>query len=256
MNTEPLETFAFIKSPYKATTRSLIQITRTDRVTPGQHDKGYAETHFRRASRNRQGKRSRKTSGKDFEMIKDEKTEISNVADSATNALKRHSASAALVGLGLGWFMWESMSNKSSEPETSRQETQTSKPESHFTEQQSSQPESHHSFRERIEPIKHKAAEIKETAVQKARPVREKASRVIDERPLLIGAVGLAAGVLIGVLTSNYFKDSEFMGQTRQNLKQRTRSLLHNTKEKTGHVLDVAKRAAREEAEKQDLITH
>ncbi len=168
-------------------------------------------------------------------MISEESSEIKG-AGSAMDAFKQYSGPAALFGLGLGWFLYDSYKQSSVE-EAPRVAPEPEEP-------------------ERFAVIKQRAGEFKENAIGKSRQTRERVSRVIDERPYLVGIAGLAAGLMIGAVTGGYLRDNQFLGETRETIRQKARGLIHDTKEKAEHVLDVARRAAREEAERQHLITH
>ncbi len=167
-------------------------------------------------------------------MITDETGEMKG-AGSAMDTFKQYSGPAALFGLGLGWFLYDSY--KQSPEEAPQVAPEPEEP-------------------ERFAAIKQRAGEFKENAIEKSRQARERVSQVIEDRPYLVGIAGLTAGVLIGAITSGYLRDNQFLGETKETIRQKARGLLHDTKEKAEHVLDVARRAAREEAEKQRLITH
>jgi ElaB/YqjD/DUF883 family membrane-anchored ribosome-binding protein len=92
---------------------------------------------------------------------------------------------------------------------------------------------------------------------RKSQAVMEGISSYIDKNPLLVGFMGLSAGLILGILTSGVLEGrSELLDETRRTIKEKTGQILHETKEKAGHVIDAARQAAREEAERQELIPH
>jgi len=192
-------------------------------------------------------------------MLNEDIVEFSEkIGHAATETVKRHPGSVALMGLGLGLFALESLTKKSAaEKDVSTAEVQVGssypefeRPEPEFV-QQASEPEA-----QPVSRIREKAGRLRESALQKTAAARDRVSKAVDERPLILGCVGLTAGVIIGIVTSGYLRENEFLGETRETIKQKTRELLHDTRAKAEHVLDQAKRAAREEAERQHIITH
>ncbi len=101
-----------------------------------------------------------------------------------------------------------------------------------------------------------KAQQFRETAREKYQSTRGRVSHIIEERPVAVGIAGLAIGVIVGLATSNALRGDGFLGKTRENIKRRTREFVEGTREKAGRIAHQAGKAAREEAERQHLITH
>ncbi len=105
-----------------------------------------------------------------------------------------------------------------------------------------------------IPELKENVKAYREKTLQKARSAGRGISEYVDKHPMTVGFVGLSAGIIIGSLTSGIFRNTEILDETRKSLKEKTRDFLKDTREKAGHILEVAQRAAKEEAERQNLI--
>lgn len=168
------------------------------------------------------------------------KTSATDAASTAVDAIKEHPAITALMGLGLSWLL----TNSFLRPETAGEKIED--------------------LREKAEEFaESKAVELKETAMEaeemvsgRPRSVLDGISDFVDENPLIVGAVGISAGLILGLLTSGVLRESGFIDETRRTVKTKTRQILSDTKEKAGHVIDAARQAAREEAERQHLMPH
>lgn len=178
-------------------------------------------------------------------MATEKTDEMWSAGSIAGDAFKRYPGTAALFGLGIGWFLFESMRHRS-DGEEALSEEMNGEP---FREIEKKEPE------EEFTALKH-SGDFRASALEKSRHARETVSRVIDERPLLVGIAGLTAGILIGAVTSGYMRENQFLGETKETIRKSARWLLQETKEKAEHVLDVARRAASEEAERQRLFIH
>jgi len=90
------------------------------------------------------------------------------------------------------------------------------------------------------------------TAWSTRRRVRRAGSSVghlIDERPLVVGLVGLAIGALLGALLPATRREDEWMGETRDDLARRARAEI----DKAERVAERAVDTARSEAAQRDL---
>ncbi|SPF34960.1 hypothetical protein SBDP1_130043 [Syntrophobacter sp. SbD1] len=164
---------------------------------------------------------------------------ISDVGDkvitNTVEAAKDHPGITALVGLGVSWITLHA---------ALRQKTAGGII--------PAQPEETEQFMESKVPIE----ESTEVVARKSGSLVEGVSSFVDENPLMIGFIGLSAGLILGILTSGVLEGNEIFDETRRAVKEKTRQLLYETKEKAGHVIDAARQAARQEAERQNLMSH
>ena len=91
--------------------------------------------------------------------------------------------------------------------------------------------------------------EIASSARHRIGRARGGLTHLLDERPLLVGAIGLAVGVALGALLPTTRREDEWFGETRDSLKHRARAEY----DKAERVAERAYRTARDEAESQDL---
>lgn len=86
-----------------------------------------------------------------------------------------------------------------------------------------------------------------------ARRVQDQYERSLQENPLAVGAVALAAGAAVGLMLPSTRVEDRLMGETRENLTQKAEEAARDTFGKLQHVAGEAGRAARKEAEYQGL---
>lgn len=200
------------------------------------------------------------------------------IGSKAKETMKDHPYSSALVGFGAGYFMYKSMKKKSAE-ESETTSSETSIPQAPYTEtetppgmeyglsggeyhlgpsptQQSTQEPEISGKIPRFSQYRETAKQYGEKALEKTHAARTRLSEYADENPFVVGFIGLSLGVVVGVLTSKALSENELIDETRRTLKEKTRGLLRETREKAGHIIEEARRAAKEEAERQNLITH
>ncbi len=160
---------------------------------------------------------------------------------SAVETVKDHPGITALVGLGVSWLLADNML---------KQKTTNGKI-------AQSQEQAEEYIESNLPHLKESVKESKETIARKSQTVMEGIAGYMDENPLLVGFIGLSAGLILGILTSGVLEGrNELLDETRRTIKTKTGQILHETKEKAGHVIDAARQAAREEAERQHLIPH
>lgn len=106
--------------------------------------------------------------------------------------------------------------------------------------------ESAHSARERMDELGHRSQEQYYRA-------RDNVNHMIEEQPLMIGALGLAVGAVLGAMLPSTRREDEMMGQTRDELfnkaKQTAREQSEHLKESAQRVGEVAKQEARQNAD-------
>ncbi|HUQ33148.1 MAG TPA: DUF3618 domain-containing protein [Pyrinomonadaceae bacterium] len=86
-----------------------------------------------------------------------------------------------------------------------------------------------------------------------ARRVQDQYRQSVQEKPLAVGAVALAAGAAVGLMLPSTRVEDQWMGETRENFTQLAEQAARGTFEKVQHVASEAGRAARKEAEYQGL---
>ncbi|HVG33975.1 MAG TPA: DUF3618 domain-containing protein [Pyrinomonadaceae bacterium] len=86
-----------------------------------------------------------------------------------------------------------------------------------------------------------------------ARRVQGQYQQSLQENPLAVGAVALAAGAAVGLMLPSTRMEDQWMGETRENLTQMAEQAARGTIEKVQQVASEAGRAARKEAEYQGL---
>jgi ElaB/YqjD/DUF883 family membrane-anchored ribosome-binding protein len=179
------------------------------------------------------------------ERIKAMKTQsISEASEKAINNttefIRNHPTETVLTGLGVGCLIALGMRMQS------RTGGKTNTPVDEVG------PDARKEPSERTEKLEQASAE----ATEISRSVRDSISGFMDENPLTTGFIGLSTGVLIGILTSGILRENELINETRRNIKEKTLQILNETKEKAGRVVGVARQAAKEEAERQNLLLH
>jgi hypothetical protein len=93
------------------------------------------------------------------------------------------------------------------------------------------------------------AQEVASTARHRIGRARGGLTHLIEERPLLVGAIGLAVGVALGAVLPTTRREDEWFGETRDSLKHRARAEY----DKAERVAERAYRTARDEAQRQEL---
>lgn len=108
--------------------------------------------------------------------------------------------------------------------------------------------EAAHSVSERAshakESLQHSASRARQRARQTSRRVQQR----FDQDPLLMGAIGIAAGALLGALIPESDKERELMGDARERVLDRAGQFAREKGEKVREVAEHAKDAAVEEA--------
>lgn len=103
----------------------------------------------------------------------------------------------------------------------------------------------------------HQAEEIRYWAERQAREARGGYRRMMNENPLALGAIALAAGAFIGLVLPATEAERELMGETRDRFVRQAQEVAQETAEKVQHVAEEAGRAAKEtaqeEIEKQEM---
>lgn len=87
--------------------------------------------------------------------------------------------------------------------------------------------------------------------------MRDNANHLLREQPLVVGAIGLAVGAVLGALLPLTRRENELMGETRDQLleqaKEKGQETLEQATETAKSVAAAAAEAAKSEAEKHSL---
>jgi len=99
----------------------------------------------------------------------------------------------------------------------------------------------------------HRAQDYASTARHQATRASETAKHVIDDYPLVVGAVGLAVGAIAAALLPSTRRENELMGTTADEFKQAASQVVREQVEPIREVAKSATEAAVEEAQRQGL---
>lgn len=99
------------------------------------------------------------------------------------------------------------------------------------------------------------ASQLSSQAQVQARRAQGWFQRTLDENPLALGALALAAGALAGMLIPETQPENQFMGPTRDTLVQRAQGVAQDTVQRVQSVAQEAKNAAEQEAHHQGLTS-
>ncbi len=206
---------------------------------------------------------------------------INEVGDKVMESIKSHPVITACVGLGVSWFLTSNLfkqktSSEKMRAQLQRQASQLQEEAKQYAEYKI--PELKESVKEagnviarksqsvmegvsdymdeKIPQLKQSANETREMMVRKSQSVLESVSEYAEDNPLVTGFIGLSAGLILGILTSGVLKGNGILEETRQAVQNKTKQILNETKEKAGQVIGAAGKAARDEAERRNVISH
>lgn len=83
--------------------------------------------------------------------------------------------------------------------------------------------------------------EVSQRSQQQYYRAKDSFGRMIDEQPLMVGALGLAVGTMLGALLPGTRREDELMGRTRDDLLERAKD---TAREQAEHMKESAKRVA------------
>jgi hypothetical protein len=110
-----------------------------------------------------------------------------------------------------------------------------------------------HRVSEAGEQLWHGARDAGDRASYYGRRVRRGFFDTLHEQPLVLGALGLAAGAAIGAALPATEREDQWLGDSRDRLKERAKEVGWEQVERAGAAAGAAYGAAREEAERQGL---
>lgn len=99
-----------------------------------------------------------------------------------------------------------------------------------------------------------RASDLGQRSQQQYYRARDNVSHMVEEQPMMLGALGLAVGTLIGALMPPTRREDELMGHTRDDLfargQQMAREKADDLKASAQHVAETAKETAKQEAQR------
>ncbi|HEX2914260.1 MAG TPA: DUF3618 domain-containing protein [Chloroflexia bacterium] len=78
--------------------------------------------------------------------------------------------------------------------------------------------------------------------------------QMIQDNPLMIGAIALAAGVLVGMMLPSTKIENQLLGETRENVMDKVQDIASQTKDKVENVAEKVQQTTKEEAKNQGLV--
>jgi len=157
------------------------------------------------------------------------------VATTAAGAVKRHPGPTVLAGLGIGALIVRNMLKQRGEDSKIKTPPKGNE-----------QPQLSHTME--------RAPRFEDEAAGKPPSLMEGIWAYMDQNPLVVGLMGLSAGLVFGILTSGMGEGNELLDEARRTIRKTAMEMLHGTREKADHVIEAARQAAREEAARQHLM--
>jgi hypothetical protein len=102
--------------------------------------------------------------------------------------------------------------------------------------------------------VQDQAQQVADQAQNQAYQIKGWFERTLDESPLVLGLVALAAGSVLGLAVPETPQEHQMMGPARDNLVQQAEGAAQGALDKVQKVSDQAQKAAKQEAQKQQLM--
>lgn len=107
--------------------------------------------------------------------------------------------------------------------------------------------------RRRAESARHEAERLAAAARRRARGAGRTFSEAVEERPLLLAAIGIVIGSTLGAALPRTRREREWVGETAADVRHRAESFAREQWDRGERVVQSAAEAARAEAERQGL---
>lgn len=177
---------------------------------------------------------------------------------SVMERIKENPVAAAMVGIGLGWLFMNNSGKgpahgyKASSPYGGSSAThRASNKAANFV--GSAQDKA----ADMVGDVQGKAVDMAEHTQDQAHRAIEQSQQVLEESPLVAGAVALALGAAVGFTLPETRRENKLMGETRDKMLGQASEIAHDAVEKVEHVAaqatHAATDAARQEAQEQGL---
>jgi len=119
---------------------------------------------------------------------------------------KSHPTAAVLTGVGtsvgIGWLIWMARKNQAAQDQASMVR------------------ESRETMSDVVGRMKERAMDVASTVSDKAHDAKEATSEFVHANPMAVGAIAVGVGVGIGLMIPESVKEREFMGETRDKIKE------------------------------------
>jgi ElaB/YqjD/DUF883 family membrane-anchored ribosome-binding protein len=199
-------------------------------------------------------------------MARDTVDRAKSAGRRASDIVRENPIPAAMVGLGLGWLVWNTFANgRTANDNAGSADSYGTEPDLGDRARDATQSLAE-TGRNAAHRVADRAGHLASSAADTAAAVGSKVSRttraqsdrleqVFNESPLIMGSAALAIGVAAGLLIPETRKESELVGEQRDKLVGRARKVIADKSEQVEHVAErviteaksVAVQAAREE---------
>lgn len=218
-----------------------------------------------------------------------------NIRSTISETIRENPIPAAMAGIGIGWLLMKSSSGPSSSqyrPESrmsyryypeSREGSMTDEMQYRARQManqvQDTAGRARDEMGQTIDEAQHRASELASEAQDRAGELADQAreqvshftdqaqyqaeqatdrfQQMLDENPLAVGAMALAAGAAIGLMVPETRRERELMGEARDTLMEKAQETAEETVRKVQNVAEqagqAAQQAAKDEANKQGL---
>ncbi|HEX8949936.1 MAG TPA: DUF3618 domain-containing protein [Dissulfurispiraceae bacterium] len=208
------------------------------------------------------------TIGRAREMANRTGDRARDIGSNIVETVRRNPVPAAMVGLGLGWLIVKGPNHRYRALEGGRAKYRQKAGEiagnareraSEFTATMREKAgETIGSAREKAgqisEQVHGKAEDISGMARERAQQAQGWFQDMLENRPLMAGALVLAIGALVGFSLPETSKEEEFMGEARDTLVGKAKEVAQETMQKAQRVAEKVQHTAKEEAQKEGVL--
>ena len=172
---------------------------------------------------------------------------------------------ATLMGIGLGWLMVSAGRGPSDHAggqgaTVDRRGIDTAGSEEH-SRSRSGAAGAGRRVREAAVAVRDKAGDLRDSASRmggqardRAEQARHKVGRMVNQQPLMLGALGVAVGLALGASLPATRRENALLGETRDRLKEKALESGKQRLEEVRPVLEAAVQTAKEEAGRRGMI--
>lgn len=153
-------------------------------------------------------------------------------AHNLNESVKRNPIPVALMGVSLAWLMWSGREGQHYEAD-------------HIGDSHAMR----HRLDEASDSAREQAAKVREGTRQGIRQARNSFESLMREQPLLLGALGVAAGAALGAMLPSTRQEDELMGEASEQLGEAAKQQMHLQLRKGKRVAEAASDAAMEQVQ-------